>query len=222
MGAPARPLPARVYWVRRAVVLGLPLLLVAVLVVWLATAGADPGAPERGGGAEGPAAPAAGGTTGDADPAGAGAAATPTAPPPTPSPSPTTVGGVAVCAPADLAVTLTPAAPEFPAGSDPTFEIGLRNTGDAPCLVDAGEAHRELVLTSGTDRVWSNKDCAPADDSRPLLLAADAVDTSTLAWPRERSAAGCPGGLPSPGAGTYALTLRVGGVDAAPAVFTLG
>jgi len=199
---PSRP-PARVFWIRRLVVLGLPLALVVVLVVWLTGRG------------------------GDADPA---ADAGTTTPAPAPSADPGTDSGtgadepgVAECVPAQLVLAITPGAEAFPAGVDPTFEVAVTNSGAEPCLVDVGDAHREIVVTSGEDRVWSSGDCTPEDaPARTLLLAGGQSDVTQLGWPRERSADGCAGGLPAPGAGTYSATVSVAGATSPAAVFGLG
>src|SRR3954463_10485357 len=135
MSSPPQPrLPARVYWVRRAVVLGIPLLVLVLLVVWLTGRGADDGAT-----------PAAQTTT-----------TTPPSDEPAPSTTPSTEpGGVADCDATTLALALTPTAASFPAGQTPAFAVSITNNGSEPCLVDAGEASREIVITSGADRVWS-------------------------------------------------------------------
>ncbi|MCC2336321.1 hypothetical protein [Cellulomonas wangsupingiae] len=200
---PARPAPrpaprppARVFWVRRLVVLGIPLVLIVVLVVWLTGRGGE-GTPQT----EAPVTP-------QAD---------------TSAPSVEPEGGVPACAPAQLALAATPGAQSFPAGVDPTFEIAVTNSGPEPCLVDAGDAQREVIITSGDDRVWSSRDCAPAEgQERTLLLAGGQSDVTQLGWSRERSALGCADGLPSPGAGTYAVTVSLGGATSPAAVFGLG
>ncbi|OZB82823.1 MAG: hypothetical protein B7X41_15840, partial [Microbacterium sp. 14-71-5] len=106
MATTSRRLPARVYWVRRAVVLGVPLvLLLLVLVVihpWAGRA-ADRAAAR---------APVTASSTTSA--AAAPAATTSTAPTPTPTPS--LRGGVGDCQPAQLALGLTPTAVDVPAG----------------------------------------------------------------------------------------------------------
>jgi len=111
----------------------------------------------------------------------------------------------------------------FAAGVSPTFAVSITNTGTVACLVDAGEVQREIVITSGADRVWSNHDCVvPGTETRTLLLAAGFTDTTSFAWNRVRSAEGCPQGLPAPGAGTYSAQLNLAGASAPPAVFGLG
>jgi hypothetical protein len=210
----SQQLPPRVYWVRRAVVLlGLAVLLLVVglLLRALIGGGSDAAAPTPGARSTAP--------TGTTPPP---ATTAPAAPAPT-TPATTHPGGIADCAAGDLAVTIVPSAASFAAGVSPTFTLTITSNGAAPCLVDAGDTHRAIVITSGTDRIWSNQDCAPANaDARTLLLAPKQTDTTQLAWNRVRSAAGCPEGLPAPGAGTYVASFTVGGATAAPAAFTLG
>ena len=193
----SRRLPARVYWVRRFVVLGIPLIIIAV-VVWFFV-GRDSGE----------------------DPTGQ---ETTSAPVETePSETETDTDGVADCAPAALALAMTADATSFAPGVSATFTVAVTNTGEEPCLVDAGEAQREIVITSGSDRVWSNRDCiAPGTETRTLLLAGGQTDTTPFAWNRIRSAEGCPPDLPAPGAGTYSAQLNLAGVSAPAAVFGLG
>ena len=198
----SRPLPARVYWVRRLVVLGIPLLLI-LLVVWLV----------------------AGRGSGDDPTPAAQTSSTPAAETDVePSTTPTTDhGGVADCAPAELVLAMTPDATSYAPGVPATFTVSITNTGTEPCLVDAGEAQREIVITSGADRVWSNRDCiAAGTESRTLLLPGGGVDATPFAWNQVRSAEGCPAGLPTPGAGTYSAQLNLAGASAPPAVFGLG
>ncbi len=199
---PPRP-PARVFWVRRLVVLGIPLLVVVLLIVWLTGRGGD-----------GEATPAALTTT----------SAAPVVAPPAPSATATKEpGGISDCDASTLTLAMTATAETFGAGQDPAFDVTITNTGSEPCLVDAGEASREIVITSGDDRVWSNRDCIVAGtESRDLLLPGGGADATQLAWNRVRSAPGCPPDLPAPGAGTYSAQLTLAGVAAAPAVFGLG
>jgi len=200
----SRRLPARVYWVRRLVVLGIPLLVV-LLVVWLVAG--------RGNGDD---------PTPEAQTTSSPPAEQPADHAPSTTPS-TDTAGVADCAPTGLVLAMTADAETFAAGVSPTFSVSITNTGTEPCLVDAGEAQREIVVTSGTDRVWSNRDCiVPGTESRTLLLPGGGNDTTPFAWNRVRSAEGCPAGLPAPGAGTYSAQLNLAGASAPPVVFGLG
>jgi hypothetical protein len=154
--------------------------------------------------------------------------------PPAAQPSPSTVAAVSTtppptanvpqaCAAAGLGLTLTADAGSYPRGGVPTFTVTIVNRGPTACLVDAGDAQREIVVTSGADRVWSSRDCAAPDaQSRRLLLAPSVPDATQVRWPRTRSAAGCPAGQPAALKGTYSATLTLAGASSPPVPFVLG
>lgn len=214
---PVGPRPARVYWVRRAVVL-LAAAVLGTLVgvgIWaLSGRGADDapegttGAPADGTTSDGAtdqsadgAADGEGGADGEA---GAGA----TEP--------------VACDPAALTVALTADGRSYPEGTSPTFSLSVTNAGAVSCLIDANETNREVLVSSGSDRIWSSLDCpvAPAE-SLQLIEAGGRYDAS-IAWPRVRSAQGCPTDLPAPRAGTYTAVATVLGVPSATVVLDLG
>jgi len=193
---PEGSLPARVYWVRRAVVL---LLLVAVVVlavvgvrVLLGGGDDDAGTPP----ASAPTTAPAGGQS------GAEAASTP------------------ACDAAALGVTLAADGTVYGDGALPTFTLTLVNNGDAPCLVDAGEAQRQILITSGSDRIWASTDCG-GTDPMPLLLAPGEPDERQVQWDRNRSVEGCATGQAAALPGTYQAVLTLAGVATPPVVFGL-
>lgn len=193
---PRGPLPASVYWRRRALVLGVPFLLV-LIVVWWGMRGSD----DQG--------------TAPATQPVAEALSAPT------TPAPTTPVGPQPCT--ALALALQPDAASYSGGAEPVLTVTVTNTADVACLVDVGDAQREIVITSGTDRIWSSRDCAGADtQSIRLLLDAGQADTRQVQWTRVRSVPGCTGDRPAARSGTYSAQLTLGGVSAQPAVFVLG
>lgn len=193
---PEGSLPPRVYWVRRAVV-----LLVAALVVVLAVLGVRALLPDGAGTADG------GGTA--ADPATGG----------TPAPQ-ETEEGTPVCEPAAVGLEMAADATTYPDGALPTFTIRITNTGDVPCLLDAGDAQRQVLITSGSDRIWASTDCA-AGEALQLLLAPGQVDERQVQWDRSRSAEGCAPAQGSTQPGTYQAVLTLAGATTAPVVFGL-
>lgn len=205
---PVGPQPARVYWVRRAVLL----VLVAAVVVAVALAvGAARGGD---GGATDPAAAAAEAATGEAE-----------APAEEEAEEEADDGGgaAAACAPEQLTTTLAVDAATYPAGATPTFTVTLTNSGDSACTVDAGLANQSLVVTSGADRIWSSADCpAEAAGERLLLMAPGAAEAMPVAWPRVRSDEACTAGLPEPRPGTYTAVAVVAGAQSGPVVLELG
>jgi hypothetical protein len=218
---PVGPQPARVYWVRRLVLL----LLAAVLVTGLALAvgTARGGAADGQGAADG--APAAGAGEGaqGAVPQDAGSEATDGTEDAGDDAEGTEDDAAAACAPETLTTTLAADAPSYPAGATPTFTVTLSNTGDSACTVDAGLTNQALVITSGADRIWSSADCpSEASGERLLLMAPGAAEAMPVAWPRVRSAEGCAGDLPEPRPGTYTAVAVVAGVQSGQVVFELG
>lgn len=186
----------------------LGLLLVVAAVVWGVTAllgGA-------GGGAQAD-------TTGNQNPP----AATPTDGASTVEPAPSP-GQVLPCGAAGMDAELAIDPPEPSAGTAVSFQVTLRNTGPAPCLVDAGPANLVASVSSGQDAVWSSAHCA-GDEGRELLLDTGAEHTATVRWAGSRSATGCPGGQPPAGSGTYRVAIELAGERFEPGagtVFTLG
>lgn len=195
---PRGPEPAQVYWRRRLVVL-LALVLVIVLVVVVIRAltggGDDPSATRT-------------------DPAGTSAAD------PAASPGTAADTGTAACDPANLGVQLTADATAYPGGAQPLFTATMTNNGSAPCLLDASDAQRQLIITSGSDRIWGSTDCGEGQ-ALQLLLAPGQADQRQTQWDRTRSDEACSADLPAPGAGTYQAVLTLHGVSTDPVVFTL-
>ncbi len=195
---PSGSMPARVYWVRRAVVL-IALVAVVVLVVVgvkALTGGTDDTAEAPTGGQ---------GTA----PTGAEASA--------PADE-----GTPVCDAATLGLSLAADATSYPSGALPVFTVTLVNNGADACLVDAGDAQRSLGITSGSDRIWVSTDCVAADAAPlQLLLGAGQSDERQVQWDRNRSAEGCPGGQEAARPGTYQAVLTLAGVTTEPVVFGL-
>lgn len=141
---------------------------------------------------------------------------------PSPSQSSTTASastGTEACAENAIGVQLTADATDYPAGAQPLFTATMTNTGSVPCLLDAGA--RQIVVTSGSDRIWASTDCGEAE-SIQLLLAPDQADQRQNQWDRSRSDEACSTGLPATQPGTYQAVLTLNGVSTDPVVFTLG
>lgn len=207
---PVGPRPARVYWVRRLIVALVVVVLVAVVWALLRPGGGD----DQGGaaGGDGPAAGTDADTSGEGSADGAGGdAGTDGAP----------AAASTACTGADLTITLTATDRTYPSGASPQLVVALTNTGTAPCTVDAGAGAREVLITSGSDRIWSSVDCAQDAPQRLLLLEPGAKDEDTVVWNRTRSAEGCPADLPAPRPGTYSAVATVVGTSSASAVFDL-
>lgn len=212
---PVGPQPPRVYWIRRAAVL-VALAVVGMLlgVGWWALFGRggqddDAATGDDGAVVEAPA--------GDADDGAADDGAADQGEAPAEQPT-----GPVACAAADLTVTLTADGRTFPAGTAPTFALAVTNTGATSCTLDASEANREVLITSGADRIWSSLDCLAAPAESLQLLDAGGRYDATIPWSRVRSAEGCPADLAEPRPGTYTAVATMLGATSATAVFDLG
>jgi hypothetical protein len=192
MGSVLHPVgerPAAVYWVRRALVVLMPLVVIVALV-WIFLPGRDAGVA---------ASPATNSTT-------PSAAGTPSATASdTPSDSPTTASAPpapTACAAESLSASLAGYGTLKPGGTQP-FKLTLTSLADADCLFDAKTGTFELAVSSGTDRIWTTDHCAKLLPGKTLTLSKGKSVEFSIDWPVKRSAAGCKTTKDVLGAGTY-------------------
>ncbi|HEY3438946.1 MAG TPA: hypothetical protein VGK35_14770 [Actinotalea sp.] len=188
---PVGPRPPRVYWLRR---------LVVIAVVLAAVIGIASLLTKLGDGA-----------------AAAGDSATD----PTTAATDDTSGVPVACAPTAVTIAVTADARTYSAPNQPVLTVGVTNTGTVACSIDSGEGAREVLVTSGTDRIWSSADCRGETTPNLLLLDPGARQDVTVTWPRVRSAAGCTADLPEPRPGTYQATVTMLGATSTPLAFQL-
>ena len=200
---PTGPQSPVVYWVRRAAVL-VVLLVLLLGVRWLLTG--------RGGGT-----PSA--TPTPSQSSSSSQSSTPTTSTST-SPKPTSTGTVA-CTKSQISVTASTDAASYPVGSTPHLRMKIENTSTTACTRDIGASQNELVITSGSVRVWSSDDCSPGGGSQVVTMAPGQSYSVAVTWLGKLSAKGCPANQPAATKGTYKLTGRNGDVTSAPAVFAL-
>ena len=198
---PVGPEPARVYWTRRLMLV--VALIIAATLVWTLVQGGGATSDAKAGSTDA----AAGDAKQDAD--AADDATEPT-------------GASTPCVAANLELAIEPGRTSYADGGRPAFTVTVTNTGEAGCTVDVGEASRELLITSGKDRIWSSLDCDAGEDaSRNLLLGAGKSDTHEASWDRIRSNEQCAEGLPSPRPGTYKAQINLNGAASEQATFAL-
>lgn len=203
---PRGPLPPGVYWRRRLVTLG---VVVLVLFVLLRACGSDGGGTARVEPSETPSASATAArpTT--------SASARPTA-------AATSAAAVGPCPDTAIEVTARADGQTYPPSRRPILTIGVANKGTVACTRDVGQAAREIVVTSGNDRVWSSDDCSPGGGAQVVTLQPGAAPlTFSVTWSRKRSESGCPAGTETAGPGTYRVTGRFGQVVSTGDTFTL-
>ena len=174
------PLPARVYWVRRILVLGTALLLVLAIGRVL-TGGSDASS------APGKAAQLA------ADPTPTATSATPTATPTRiqqpgkgkTSHAPVLAQPDGPCSGDDIAVE--PDVRKPVAGQDVDIVLRLRTLTADACTWRVSHDSLTLKITSGKDDVWSSREC-PRAIPRSTVVVRKAVSTSVeVTWNSRRS-----------------------------------
>ena len=204
---PRGPLPPSTYWVRRAVVLGV--VLIVLLVLLRACGGDDEGSPRD------TASPAASTET---EPAATASPTAAVASSPSAAPSPPQA---APCNPARLTIEAVADRPAYRRPATPRLSLVIRNPGPNPCRLDVGPAALELRVISGPDRIWSSDDCTPGGAPQIVTVPPGGAQSSTVAWPLRRSRPGCPEGQAGAEPGTYRVIGRVGTVLRPGATFRI-
>lgn len=184
-------LPASVYR-RRRIVVGLGALAVVLVIVLLIV---RPGAADEG-----------------TKPAGGTSSETPSADPQTPSQAPADPS--ALCDPGDITVTPVADATEYRSEQTPMVSLKIVNSGVVPCSFDVGTGAQEYLIMSGSDRIWSSRDCQKDPASLIQVLEPGVeLETTPIPWDRTRSAKStCDEKRPAVVAGgaTYRLSVSVG------------
>ncbi|GIG02567.1 hypothetical protein Cci01nite_76600 [Catellatospora citrea] len=220
------PLPAAVYWRRRAMVLGA--LLVAVLMITLMVRGTGSGGAQQ---------PSANGTTASAGVSPASAAGQP-GPSPSASPSDSVITPVSelppspspdaegegqgegetdpnACTDAEIKVTAKPAQTTLKRGNDLLITLLIKNTSNRTCTRDVGADLQELRILKSTEKVWSSDDCGGPRGHEVRSFPPAHERSYTVVWNGhsssacEKSIKRVPDG-PVPAAGEYRLYARVG------------
>jgi hypothetical protein len=134
----------------------------------------------------------------------------------TPHTSAPTVTAVA-CKPADVKVVAITDALSYAAGVDPQLSLTLTNIGKSACSFKDGSDQQAYVITSGTEKIWSSKDCQTGAVSATTTLQPDVpVKSTPFAWDRTRSNPAACSATNAPqviaGGASYHLTVTVNGV----------
>ena len=189
-GTTRRRLPARVYWVRRLMVLGIAVLLVVGLAKMLGgssdgSSGADTArnvadtAPRTDRSTS--SAPSTGGPSADAGTHHRTKADDPATRPVMPS---------GPCEASDVAIT--PSVPRPVAGRDITVMLDVSSLNTPACTWTLSRRTMALKITSGPDLIWTTSECPGAIPRHDVVLRQDDPTRVKLTWDARRSEPGCP------------------------------
>lgn len=189
---PRGPLPPRVYWTRRLVLLGLAVVLVAGLARLLggSSDGSDPAgqAAQVGAGTT----PSATTSTESAPVAGPTAATRGSRPGRkhrTKPVEPVLAEPSGPCESADILVT--PTITTAPGGSDVPITLNLRTRVTAACTWQVSPETLTVKITSGKDDIWYSRQCPSAVPVQDVVVR-QAVDTPVaVTWDARRSDEDC-------------------------------
>jgi hypothetical protein len=109
-------------------------------------------------------------------------------------------------------------------GENPLLTLKVTNGNQVPCEVNIGTSQMEYLITSGSDRIFSSKDCQAESSDLVRTIAPGKSETANFPWDRTRSTEGCKLVEAQPGAGGayYVFTARLGNKTSPKAVFQLG
>lgn len=228
---PHGPLPTQIYWRRRALALGIAVLVIGVIaaivavVVMNSTSSEQPTANDSSapGQAAGPA-PLPGENPEVKSPIQPPAGQ---APPPTATPTAAVVPPPILqegddCPDSTLAVKGITNVPQYVVGDQPKFTMVVTNIGLVACQRDVGAAVlAAYVYSLDNQRLWSNLDCAPSNETLIRTFQPGEQVTTEVTWTGMGSAPNCPLPREPIGPGTYNLVVQLGNLRSAPVPFML-
>ncbi len=202
---PVGPQSPSVYWRRRLLVLLGLIAVIVVIVLIVVRPGQTPAA----------------------SPSDSPSPSTDVTPSGTPTPTFTSAAGGEACNPGQIAIAPITDSNSYASGVQPALSMSITNIGSAPCTFDVGTAAQEYIITSGTDRIWSSKDCQTGAAANPQVLAPSVeLKTTPFAWDRTRSSTTTcnttrPAAVAGPDGPTYKLQVKLGSIESTQLAFRL-
>lgn len=233
---PQGPLPTQIYWRRRALALGIAVVVIGIIAAVVAVVIANSTGSEQ---------PTANETSDQTGQAGQAAPATALpgenpevktpiqAPAPEEAPPPTATPTAAVvpppilqegddCPDSTLAVKGITNEPQYVVGDQPKFTMVVTNIGLVACQRDVGAAVlAAYVYSLDNQRLWSNLDCAPSNETLIKTFQPGEQVTTEVTWTGMGSAPNCPLPRQPIGPGTYNLVVQLGNLRSATVPFIL-
>lgn len=214
---PHGPLPSQIYWRRRALAIGIAVVVVGIIAAIVAViVTSSSGAESKSTDASATAAPPT------PLPGENPEVKTPVVPPAQHAPPPTATPTAAVtpppllkegddCPDSTLAVKGITSQPEYVVGDQPKFTMVVTNIGLVACKRDVGAAVlAAYVYSLDNNRLWSNLDCAPSNETLVKTFNPGEQVTTEVTWTGMGSGPQCPMPRQPIGPGTYNLMVQLG------------
>jgi hypothetical protein len=221
---PRGPLPSQIYWRRRGLALGVAVVVIGVVVAVVVTvmtgsAGANTKNADK---QSGPAAANAPQAMPEVKtPITAQVQPAPQTPTPTAAVTPPPVLKEGDdCPDSTLAVKGLTDLPRYNVGDQPKFTMVVTNIGLVACKRDVGAAVlAAYVYSLDNNRLWSNLDCAPSNETLVKTFNPGEQVTTEVTWTGMGSAPQCPLPRQPIGPGTYNLMVQLGNLRSAAVPF---
>jgi hypothetical protein len=226
---PHGPLPTQIYWRRRALAIGIAVLVIAVIAAVVVVVVMNTGTDAKSADKPSPSQAAAPTPLPGENPE----VKTPVVPPAASAPAPTATPTAAVapppvleegddCPDSTLAVKGITSQPEYVVGDQPKFTMVVTNIGLVACKRDVGAAVlAAYVYGLDNNRLWSNLDCAPSNETLVKTFNPGEQVTTEVTWTGMGSAANCPLPRQPIGPGTYNLVVQLGNLRSSTVPFVL-
>lgn len=245
---PQGPLPPEIYWRRRALAVGVLVVVLAVivgLIFWISggddggkntanssdltgtpsyalpSAYSDPSASSSAapGGVSGGS--GGGGVAGPGESQAAGQPGTGGQTPAGDTPEPVPASGL--CPDQNVSVVLYTDKPVYNEGDQPIFTIAVTNAGLSECTRDVGKAMQNVTVLnlSGDRRIWASGDCAPVEGVNNQLLKPGQQVKETIDWSGTTSSPGCEAPREAVAPGSYQAVAKIGEKASEPITFNV-
>jgi len=215
---PRGPLPARVYWTRRLLLLAVAFGLVFGVARLLGSGGGGDPQAQPVGATVTTSARAHAPTTGPGTPVnGPVTAATGKNQTPTPTPLATPSG---TCSDSDVVVAPSVKGTAY-AGRPVVFTMTLTTATSPACTWEVSPSALVVKVTSGSDRIWSTQECSGAVAKQSVVVRKDHPVEVSVAWNGQRSDSGCTRSTDWAEPGYYHVTTAAFGSEPADAQFVL-
>ena len=227
---PHGPLPHQIYWRRRALALGIAVLVTGVIAAIVAVVVLNTSSSEKPTANESAPSQATAPTPLPGENPQVKSPVQPPAqqaPPPTPTPTAAVVPPPILkegddCPDSTLAVKGITNQPQYVVGDQPKFTMVVTNIGLVACKRDVGAAVlAAYVYSLDNGRLWSNLDCAPSNETLVKTFQPGEQVTTEVTWTGMGSAPGCPLPRQPIGPGTYNLVVQLGNLRSTTVPFML-